>query len=151
MKLIVWLFALAGLSSHPHAFNDDPVKWEFSSKKINPSTYEIHLKAKIEDEWHIYSQSTPDGGPVATSISFTRNPLVIMKGDVKEVGKMEQHFEKLFGVEVKQFSEKVAFVQTVTVKAGIKTTLRGTIQYMTCNDEQCMPPKKISFTVSLGK
>jgi thiol:disulfide interchange protein DsbD len=107
------------------------------------------MKAKMEDEWHIYSQTTPDGGPIATTISFTKNPLVTLKGDVKEVGKMEQHFEKLFGVEVRQFSEKVEFVQTVTVKPGIKTSILGSVQYMTCNDEQCMPPKKVSFTIAL--
>jgi hypothetical protein len=148
MKQFVLLLTCT-ISISSFAQTADPVKWEFSSKKINTSTFEIHLKAKVEDEWHIYSQNTPDGGPVATTVSFTKNPLVVLKGDVREVGKLEQHFEKLFGVEVKQFSEKVEFIQTVTVKPGIKTSILGSVNYMTCNDEQCMPPKKVSFTIVL--
>ncbi|MFL5772621.1 MAG: protein-disulfide reductase DsbD domain-containing protein [Flavisolibacter sp.] len=148
MKLFVLLLTCT-ISINCLAQTDDPVKWEFSSKKINPNTFEIHLKAKVEDEWHIYSQTTPDGGPVATNITFTKNPLLTLKGDVREVGKLEQHFEKLFGVEVKQFSEKVEFIQTVIIKPGIKTSILGTVQYMTCNDEQCMPPKKVNFTIAL--
>jgi DsbC/DsbD-like thiol-disulfide interchange protein len=127
----------------------DPVDWEFSSKKINATTYEVRLNAKLENGWHIYSQTTPDGGPIPTSISFAKNPLITLMGAAKEVGKMEKRFEPLFGVDVKQFSNKVDFVQTVTVKPGIKTTLNGTIEFMTCNDHECMPPKSLKFSLPL--
>lgn len=126
------------------------VQWNFSSKKINATTYEVHLTATIDDEWHVYSQNTPDGGPVPTSISFTKNPLISQVGEIKEVGKLEKHFEPLFGVEVRQFSDKVDFVQIVTVKAGVKTSATGSIEFMTCNDHECMPPKKQSFSVLLN-
>jgi len=74
-----------------------PVSWTATSKKIGDKTYEIHLTANIQNAWHIYSQTTPEGGPVPTSISFTKNPLVINQGVTKEVGKLEQHNEPLFG------------------------------------------------------
>ena len=131
------------------SFSQSPVDWNFSSKKINASTYEIHLTAKIEGEWHTYSQTTPDGGPVPTTISFSKNPLVTLKGAAKEVGKLEKHFEELFGVEVKQFSDKVDFVQTVTVKAGIKTSVNGSVSYMVCNDRECQPPATVKFSILL--
>ena len=53
----------------------DPVDWTYSAKKINATTYELRLKAKIEDGWHLYSQNTPDGGPIPTTISFKKNTL----------------------------------------------------------------------------
>lgn len=123
----------------------DPVQWNFSSKKIDATTYEVHLMAAIDAGWHLYSQTTPYGGPVATSIAFTKNPLVTPQGSAKEVGKLEKHFESLFGVDVKQFSNKVDFVQTVKVKGSIKTTLNGTVEYMTCNDHECLPPTTRKF------
>ena len=129
----------------------NPVQWNFSAKKIGPATYEIHLFAKMDEDWHIYSQTTPDGGPVPTSISFLKNPLVTLVGSAKEVGKLEKQFEPLFGVEVKQFSDKVDFVQTVTVKEKIKTALNGTVQFMTCNNEQCLPPTTVKFSIPLNK
>ena len=127
----------------------DPVKWTFSSKKIAEKTFEIHLTASIEDEWHIYSQTTPDGGPVPTSINFTRNPLITFEGEVKEVGKLEQNFEQLFGVQVKQFSKKVDFVQKVVLKAAAKTVVAGTVEFMVCNDRECMPPATVAFSLQI--
>lgn len=126
-----------------------PVQWNFSAKKINTTTYEIHLTAKMDEDWHIYSQSTPDGGPTPTSVSFIKNPLVTLKGSVQEVGKMEKHFERLFGVEVRQFSDKVDFVQAVTVNNKIKTAITGTVFFMTCNDEQCLPARGVKFSIPI--
>jgi hypothetical protein len=127
----------------------DPVKWTFSIRKVNATTYEIHMAAKIEDGWHLYSQSTPKGGAYPTVISFTKNPLITRKGSPKEIGKLESHYEPLFSAQVNQFSNEVDFVQTVTLKAGVKTTFNGSISFMTCNDKMCLPPKKQSFSVAI--
>ncbi len=127
----------------------NPVEWTATAKKINDKIYEIHLIANIQNEWHIYSQTTPEGGPVPTSISFTKNPLVTQEGATKEVGKMQQHHEPLFGVDVKQFSNKVDFVQTVKLKADVKTSVDVAVEFMTCNDKQCLPPSTKKFTVAL--
>jgi DsbC/DsbD-like thiol-disulfide interchange protein len=127
----------------------NPVNWIFTSKKTEASTFEVHLTATIGKGWHTYSQTTPDGGPVGTTIDFTKNPLLTMDGPAKEVGRLEQHNEPLFGVEVKQFSDKVDFVQVVQVKKGAKTTLAGNITYMVCNDKECLPPSTMPFSISL--
>jgi thiol:disulfide interchange protein DsbD len=37
----------------------EPVKWDYSSKKIDESTYEISLTANVDPSWHIYSQNNP--------------------------------------------------------------------------------------------
>ena len=147
-KIILFSFSVL-ICTLAFAQVKNPIKWSFSAKKINATTYEVRLKAKIEDGWHLYSQTTPEGGPVPTSISFTKNPVITVTGTPKEEGKLEQKNEPLFGVDVKQFSDKVEFVQTVTVKAGVKTALNGTVEYMTCNDHECLPPKKQSFSIAL--
>jgi thiol:disulfide interchange protein DsbD len=72
-----------------------------------------------------------------------------MLGTVKEVGKLENHYEKLFGVDVKQFSNEVTFVQELTVKGKVKTNISGTIEYMVCNDTECLPPTTQRFTLAL--
>jgi thiol:disulfide interchange protein DsbD len=128
----------------------NPVKWSFSSKKIGATTYEVHLTATLEGGWHMYSQTTPDGGPVPTSIEFIKNPLLSIEGPAKEIGKLEQRHEELFGVDVKQFSNKVDFVQTVKMKGKAKTAINGTIEFMTCDDHQCLPPTSQKFSVILN-
>lgn len=127
----------------------DPVKWAYSAKKIDATTYEVHLTATITGGWHIYSQTTPEGGPVPTAISFAKNPLLTINGTAKEIGKLEQHHEELFGVDVKQYSNKVDFVQTIVVKGKAKTSINGTVEFMVCNDRQCLPPATRKFSIVL--
>lgn len=127
----------------------NPVKWTQTVKAAGAGKYVVSVKAVLEKGWHIYSQHTPDGGPVPTTVQFTKNPLVAMVGPVKEVGKLENHYEKLFGVNVKQFSNEVTFVQEITVKGKVKTNVSGTIEYMMCNDTECLPPATQRFSLAL--
>ena len=145
MALIVSIFISTALLAQV----ENPVKWSFTAKKIADKTYEIHMTANIEPEWHVYSQTTPEGGPVKTSVDFVRNPLITLQGLVKELGKMEEHFEILFGVQVKQFSGKVDFVQKIVLKAKVKTSVSGAIKFMTCNDNECLPPSTQKFSILL--
>jgi DsbC/DsbD-like thiol-disulfide interchange protein len=146
-NLLVLIFLLAPATIMAQVKN--PVKWNYSAKQLSAGKYELHMIATLEKGWHLYSQNTPDGGPVPTAFSFTKNPLVTLNGPVKETGKLETHFEKLFDVDVKQYSDKVDFVQTVTVKGNVKTNMAGNVKYMLCNDRECLPPKEVNFSIAL--
>ena len=149
MKKIYFIVLLLAGAANGFCQVKNPVKWAYASKKIDESTFEINLTATVDPSWHIYSQTTPEGGPSATVISFTRNPMIQLEGPVKEVGKLEQKHEELFGVDVKQFSNKVVFVQTVKMKTKAKTSIIGTIEFMTCNNRECLPPKAQPFSVAI--
>ncbi|QNA45975.1 protein-disulfide reductase DsbD domain-containing protein [Lacibacter sediminis] len=127
----------------------NPVKWSYTLKKVNATTYEVHITATIEKGWHLYSQTTPEGGPIPTTINFSKNPLVTLVGTAKEEGKLEQRHEKLFGVDVKQFSNTVKFVQAIKVKAKVKTAVTGIVEFMVCNDSQCLPPTSNKFSLPI--
>ena len=149
MKKIV--FSLLAVMTGIVAFaqRQNPVSWDFEARKKSAGIYEIVLTANVEHPWHIYSQNTGKGGPVPTSISFKANPLVSKQGGAKEVGKLEKVFDKNFNTNVLYFSDKVQFVQTVKVKGNIKTNLSGTVEYMVCDDSQCLPPAKKTFDLKL--
>ena len=129
----------------------NPVDWTVTSKKLTANTWEVHLKANIGKGWHIYSQTTPDGGPLPTTITFTKNPLLALTGITKEEGKLEQRHEELFGVDVKQFSNSVDFVQVIKLKSPVKTSASVVIEYMVCNDKECLPPTSKKFSIALNK
>lgn len=126
----------------------DPVKWTAKSRKT-AGGYEVVLTATMPKPWHIYSQKTGEGGPVPTTFKFTKNPLLTFNGEVKEVGALKENYDKLFDTKVKYFGDKVDFVQAVKVKGNVKTNVNVTVEYMSCNDSQCLPPTKKSFNVSL--
>ena len=149
MKNIFLFVVLCFVVSFSFSQSTGPVNWLFSVKKTGANTYQIIGTATIGKGWHLYSQTTPDGGPIPTAVSFNKNPIVTMLGAVKEVGLLEVHNEPLFGVEVKQYSDKVDFVQTVKVKPGIKTNISGTVAYMLCNNKECLPPAQKTFLVEL--
>lgn len=145
--LIALVFIFSAAVAGAQVLN--PVDWTVTSKKISANTWEVHLKANIQKGWHVYSQTTPDGGPVATTIAFTKNPLFELAGSAKEEGKLEQRHEELFGVDVKQFSNAVDFVQTIKLKTPVSTSANITVEYMVCNDKQCLPPTSKKFSIAL--
>lgn len=150
MKKSIVTFCLFAIMGTALGQIQNPVSWNYEAKKKSADTYEITLTANVEHPWHIYSQNTGKDGPVPTKISYKNNPLVtVPKGCAKEIGKLEKIFDKNFNTEVLFYSDKVQFVQTVKVKGGIKTNLNGTVEYMVCDDNKCLPPVKKSFELKL--
>lgn len=150
MKKSVWLLALLlVVSAASFAQIKDPVQWTFTAKKKTGNTYDVVISAVFAKPWHLYSQSTPDGGPIPTKITFKKNPLATVAGKPKEVGTLKVDHDENFGVDVKYYSEKVEFVQTVTLKGKVKTNIAGEVEYMVCDDSQCLPPTTKSFDIKL--
>lgn len=128
----------------------NPVSWAFNSKKIGDKTYEVRMTATMQPGWHLYSQVQPeDAIAIPTDIQFNKNPLISLNGAIKEVGKMEKFKDDKLGVAANQYAKKVEFVQVVKLKANAKTNLTGTIEYQTCDDEKCLPPKKVNFNLAV--
>ncbi|MFT3749128.1 MAG: protein-disulfide reductase DsbD family protein [Agriterribacter sp.] len=147
MKTFILLVCAVSVAQFVHAQN--PVTWNCTAKKTGDKAYEIHLTAAITKPWHVYSQATPDGGPVATAVAFCKNPLVVLDGSIKEIGKLIQKHEEVFGVDVKYYERTLDLVQVVRLKSKVKTTVSGSVNFMVCNDKECLPPKKVPFSVVL--
>ena len=127
----------------------DPVDWSYSVKKLSADTYTFTASANIEGDWHIYSQTTGKGGPVPTKINFKKNPLITVVGATKEAGKVKQVYDELFKTNVRYIGETATYTQTIKVRAGVKTNISGSVEYMVCDDRQCLPPSKKTFDLKL--
>lgn len=129
----------------------NPISWTFSAKKISDNTYEVQMKASIQTNWHLYSQTQPDDAvAMPTTFVLSPNPLFTLEGKIKEIGKMEKYTDKILKVSANQYSNTVTFTQVVKLKGKAKTSITGTVEYQTCDDQKCLPPKKVSFKVALG-
>ena len=133
------------------AIAQNPVSWTFTAKKLGTNTYEVHMNATMQTGWHLYSQKQPDDAIAnPTVFKLTVNPLISPNGKIKEVGKMEKFKDKKLGLGAYQYSNKVDFVQVVNVKGKVKTNFSGSVEYQTCDDQKCLPPKTVNFNVALN-
>ena len=145
-----WLLTIALLFGSYFLLAQTPVSWSFNSKKVSDKTYEVHLTANIQSGWHLYSQDQPsDAIAIPTSVTINNNPLLKLDGKVKEVGKMEKFNDKNLGISAHQYSNKVDFVQVVKVKSNAKTNVAGSVEFQTCDDKKCLPPKTVNFNIAL--
>ena len=128
----------------------NPVTWTFTAKKTGDKTYEVHFKATMQNGWHLYSQKQPsDAIAIPTAFTINANPLFSLEGKVKELGKMKVMKDVALGVSANQYSHTVDFVQKVKLKARVKTNFTGNVEYQTCDDKKCLPPKKVNFNVAI--
>jgi thiol:disulfide interchange protein DsbD len=149
MKRIVLLtlIAFSGLSLKAQL---NPVSWSFSTVKTGDKQYEIRMVATIQQNWHLYSQVQPeDAIAIPTHFKFNANPLVSLEGKIQELGKMEKFTDKNLGVSANQYSNTVTFVQKLKMKAKAKTKLTGSVEYQTCDDHKCLPPKTVLISVDV--
>lgn len=150
MKRIITALFFIGIALVSNAQIADPVKWTFTSKKIDAKTYEIHLSANIQTGWHLYSQTQPKDAIVnPTEIVFNNNPLISLDGKPREAGKMELYTDKRLGISANQYSGQVEFVQKIKLKVTARTNISGSVEYQTCDDKKCLPPKKLTFNLAL--
>jgi hypothetical protein len=144
---VISCFLFLGFASYAQL---NPVSWSFNAKKIADKTYEVRLTANMQSGWHLYSQNQPDDAiAIPTDIKFNSNPLLNFDGKTKEVGKMEKFKDEKLGVAANQYSQQVEFVQVVKLKTNAKTNISGTVEYQTCDDKKCLPPKKVNFSLAV--
>src|SRR5882757_9613327 len=147
----ITLFLLAVLSgSLAMAQSSKQVTWTTSAKKLNDKLYEVHMTATIGGDYHIYSQHPGGDGPIPTTFKFAKNPLITPAGTVKEVGKAVKKFESAWGFNVVYYEKTVDFVVTVKTKSNAKTSLMGTVEFMVCNEHECLPPADVPIKVNIG-
>ena len=147
-RLFTFLLILSTLAGNGQILN--PVSWEFEQRHIEGDLYEIIFKATIDKGWAIYSQSIEDG-PIPTS--FTYEGAVDhfdLVGECAEQGSnRKEGWEPIFDVDVVKYYDDATFSQKVKVSETDKP-ITGYLEFMTCNDESCLPPKAVDFSFLLS-
>ena len=62
---------------------------------------------------------------------------------------MELMKDVKLGISANQYSNSVDFVQKIKLKANVKTNFSGSVEYQTCDDKKCLPPKTVNFSVAI--
>jgi len=145
-KLILSAIALL-LITTVHAQILTPVKWSYAAKKTGKDEATVYFKATIDPGWHIYSLNVGDGGPIKTSFTFSASKDLTLVGKVVEPTPIKK-YEQSFKMEVSYFENAVVFQQKIKLKKA-QTTVKGKLEYMTCNDQKCLPPEDLDFSIEV--
>jgi thiol:disulfide interchange protein len=124
----------------------DPVKWTFTIEQQTPAEATLILTANIDKGWHLYSQDIPPKGPVPTTFTYTKSPDYELNGktlESKPIIEIDPLFENM---KLKFFANKAVFRQKIKVLNKKDFTLKGSVEFMCCDDKQCIPPNEIEFS-----
>lgn len=125
--------------------SNTPVSWSIQANKISNDEIALVFIAEMKDGWSIYSQFTSDDGPVPTSFELENCPHEFPE-KAEEQGKMKEGLDPMFDVVVKKYpTSPVTFTQKVSLNGAEPIT--GFLNYMTCDDKQCLPPTPVDFWV----
>ena len=127
----------------------DPISWSFSKERTGEGEYDLIFTAGIENKWHLYSQFLPEGGPIPTSFRFDESTTFERIGEVEEVTKPEVKFDPSFNMDLTMFSHEAVFRQKIRVLSEEAFTLAGSVEYMCCDDERCLPPTEEEFQFTI--
>ena len=123
-----------------------PAKWTFSQEDNKNGEYTLIFKVKIDPEWHMYSQFTPDGGPQGMVFNFKESDCYKRVGKVTESKPHIEH-DDVFMVDVWSFESEATFKQKIKLN-GTSCVVKGNIDYQVCK-QSCIYEDS-SFTFKLG-
>ncbi|MFV5702983.1 protein-disulfide reductase DsbD family protein [Flavobacterium sp. XS2P12] len=148
-KLLFILFAFLALAN-VNAQILDPAKWTTKIEKKSENNYILTFNAVIENDWHLYSQFTPDGGPLPLEIIFKNQ-----KGNFNLVGKAKESktrtaFNDVFEVNETFFEKKAQIQQEITIINPNIAKIETELNYQVCKEVCINLEKKFTFVIPLN-
>jgi thiol:disulfide interchange protein DsbD len=125
----------------------DPVKWSTKTEKISDTEFNLVFEGKIDDDWHVYSQFTPDNGPLPAEFILDK-----AKGNYELIGKAKEspykkQYNDIFEVDEYYFEKKVTFKQKVKIINSKVASIKVTLDYQVCKDVCINQSKPFTFLI----
>ena len=143
------LFTLLAFLSFTTLFSQivKPVKWSSKVEKVSANEFNLIFDAVIEPEWHVYSQHTPENGPLPLTLDW-------VKGGYELVGKTaetpyKKQFNDIFEVDEYYFEKNFRLTQKVKILNPSVTSIKVTVDYQVCK-EACINGSH-DFTFAIPK
>lgn len=141
----IFLFLLL-IGTTSQAQIHEPVTWETSVEKINESEFELVIKAAIEEGWHLYSQEVPEGGPIPTTILIEADSTKFQLLGKTIEGDGHEEFDQVFEMNIKYFEKNAVFNQKIRTLTSEKMMVKGVLEFMVCDDRNCLPPTEVDLS-----
>ena len=127
-----------------------PVKWTVTYAMADGNKLTVTYKATIEDGWHAYSTKEFENGPVPTSVHYDSIAGAVKSGELISKLTPIAKFDDSFQMDLEYFENTMHFEQVFEVANPQKYYIKGYVEYMVCDDQQCLPPTEHEFEISVG-
>ncbi len=151
MRLLLLCFAALLAPVAAQVPDADPVVWTAEAQPTSAEpggTVLLTLSGTIGPGWRMYAMHSPIGKPLA--VHFDDGALTPL-GAVEQEQPRAGHDDTL-GRDYTYFSDRVQLTRAYRVKAdasGGVAPITGTVAYMVCNDEICLPPTREPFSAGV--
>lgn len=126
---------------------DEPVVWEQQINKISETEYELVMKAKILDGWHMYSQFTSEFGSLPSEFTYNGNGTIYELIDGTLESETIKEYSEIFEVEETYFKDDAIFTQRIKILDPEINQIDVDLFFQVCK-EVCIPmDKKFIFTL----
>ncbi|CAN1563525.1 COG4232 Thiol,disulfide interchange protein [Flavobacteriaceae bacterium] len=147
MKKIIFILLTFLAFAKGNAQLLDPVKWTTKIEKKSETNYILTFNGLIEKDWHLYSQFTPDGGPLPLEIIFKDQ-----KGNFELVGKAKEGktttaFNDVFGVNETFFHDKAQIQQEIKLLNSKVFNIEVQFDFQVCKEVCINLEKKFTFKI----
>jgi thiol:disulfide interchange protein len=150
IKNLFFILLLFILGSNVEAQILNPVKWTHKTEKVGETEFNLVLEGTIEEGWHLYSQFTPEGGPIPLELKFDVN-----KANYSLIGKAvesktKRAFNPIFEVDEVFFEKKIKITQKVKITNPKLTQVNLAIDFQVCKDACINLNKKFQFLIPVA-
>lgn len=148
-KLLLLLSIFAITTSNCQVLQ--PVKWTSKTEKISETEFNLIVTGKIDPEWHVYSQFTPDGGPLSMLLTFENQ-----KSNYELIGKAKEspykkQFNETFEVDEFYFEKSVTVTQKVKITNPKTDKIKLVLEYQVCKQSCINDKKTFTFDIPVAK
>ncbi|WP_432221209.1 cytochrome c biogenesis protein CcdA [Flavobacterium sp. TMP13] len=141
--LFLFLFAFAKGNSQMV----EPVKWTSKIEYKSGNSFLLTFEATIEKDWHVYSQFTPDGGPLPLEITFkNQKDNYLVSGKAKE-SKTRTAYNDIFEVNETFFENKAKIEQLITISNPNVKNIQVEFDYQVCKEVCINSNKKFNLAI----
>lgn len=116
----------------------EPVIWETKLEKLSDTEYLLQFKAKIEDQWHLYSQDLPEDGPLPTQFVFQGEGTAFDLIGATEQSETVTAFDPIFEIDLSWFEGEANFEQKISLLDPEIFVVKGEINFQACDDKLCI-------------
>jgi len=88
---------------------ENPVIWDINQSRSEDGSYNLHIKAEIQNNWYVYGMNLEEGGPLSLEFNIDDRNNKVYDLSFKEITPAISVFDEVFNMNVGTYQANVEF------------------------------------------